>query len=413
MIVRKIMPEEIKRADEIFNLAFEFGMSEEHYAKSPEEVYKDYISREDSVFSEYCMEKWAAFEDDDKTMTSFLSALPYDVRFDGHCCRMLGIGGVSTLPQYRRNGGIRGCFEHMLKDGYRNGAVFSYLYPFSTGYYRQFGYELGCERARYTINLRSYKRFDVGGKCCLCEQQDNMTEEIKSIYHKVSGRYNMSGMRKKDYDFSFAAKANPAVSKVYTYVYFDEWGEAKAYMTFKKVLNESKGFNMVCSDFMFYDSTGLKGLLNHALAFASYYDCIVFSVPNDVKIANIISEWALYPQECCVFAGGMCRAVNVSRTLELAKYRGSGEIKIEVADSCIPENNGVFEVVFKDGTAQTVAKVTTSPDISMGVNWFSRYIIGAGSMSELEYTDGIKILASAEKLEKVFYSKPCAIWEGF
>lgn len=105
MIVRKIKPEEFQRTNELFGISFEFEVDN---SKTGEEKLRElselpFKGRHDIYFAE----RWAAFEDDDKTMMSFIVTTPYDMNFDGNICKMTGIGGVSTLPQYRRHGGIR------------------------------------------------------------------------------------------------------------------------------------------------------------------------------------------------------------------------------------------------------------------------------------------------------------------
>ena len=82
---------------------------------------------------------WAAFDEESGEMTSTVYVTDYQVQFDGGFYQMGGIGGVASLPQYRRAGGIRACFQRALPALYRAGYVFSYLYPFSTAYYRGSG----------------------------------------------------------------------------------------------------------------------------------------------------------------------------------------------------------------------------------------------------------------------------------
>lgn len=64
------------------------------------EILKDVRERPKGRGQRFYTEKWAAFEDDDQTMMGFMFTIPYVVNFDGHACKMNGIGGVSTLPQY-------------------------------------------------------------------------------------------------------------------------------------------------------------------------------------------------------------------------------------------------------------------------------------------------------------------------
>lgn len=83
---------------------------------------------------------------------------------------------------------IRGCFAHSLPSMYEEGYAFSYLYPFSSAFYRKFGYEMCGEQVLYEVNLQSYSRFDVGGYVVLAEG-DACFADIKRVYGGVCPRH--------------------------------------------------------------------------------------------------------------------------------------------------------------------------------------------------------------------------------
>ena len=100
MIVRKTALEEARRVNELFAVCFEMP-----YANCPADPEKDDATH------------WAAFDEDGEMMSTF-TVSDFTVQFDGSPCKMGGIGGVATLPQYRRRGGIRACFREALPDMY-------------------------------------------------------------------------------------------------------------------------------------------------------------------------------------------------------------------------------------------------------------------------------------------------------
>ena len=80
--------------------------------------------------------------------------------FDSRLYPMGGIGGVCTLPPYRRNGDIRMLFRVLCEEMKDKDIPFSYLYPFSHVYYRQYGYELVNIRQRVeapSADLKAYR----------------------------------------------------------------------------------------------------------------------------------------------------------------------------------------------------------------------------------------------------------------
>lgn len=409
MIIRKIKPEELKRTIELFSIAFEFGNDMD---KSAEEVFEEISqnpkSREDAHWSQ----RWAAFEDDDKTMMSYFIAQPFPVHFDGSIYTMTGIGGVASLPQYRRSGGIRGCFEAALPAMYQDGVTFSYLYPFSSAYYRKFGYEMGCERLQYHIRLDSLKPYAVNGRSFLVEQGNRMLPEIQQIYRVWQNKYNMM-IANEEYEFAWVGKSNPVKDQVFTYVYKSETGEPMGYMSVKQV-NESDGRNLQCTRFCYTCPEGLKGLLGVLIALGSDHAHVTFEVPADRDLTMIFPEWSMGAISLKKYWSGMVRVVNVETVLSGARYRGDGSLAIAITDKQIAENCDTFVVTFADGKATSVVKGDcASPDITMGINEFSRLIIGTCDADSLAYMDNVTVHTENPCISQVFYKKPNLIMEYF
>lgn len=116
---------------------------------------------------------------------------------------------------------------------------------------------------------------------------------------------------------------------------------------------------------------------------------------------------------------GMVRVINVQRVLEMARYIDSGRIVLEIWDESIPQNNGIFEVVFEDGRAVLVKKVSekTVPQAAMPVNEFSRLITGILRTEDIAFCDNIRLSENTPEMQKllgqVFYKKSCYLMEYF
>lgn len=420
MIIRKIRPEEYRRTNELFSLAFE---APNRNLKDSAEAIKEMTDHPENRQEEFWMERWAAFEDDDKTMMSFIVMVPYNVNFDGHVCKMSGIGGVSSLAQYRRHGGIRGCMEQMLRDTYEDGYAISYLFPFSDAYYRKFGYTRCGEIVNYSIDLRSIKPYNAGGSVNLLEH-GNLTNDIKKVYEDFKQGLNMMAEHDRSYDYEWADGANPASDGCYTYVYYSASGEPKGVMSFyKKILpnsipHEDEHLDLACRRFMFSDDEGFRGLLNHCLAFAAYYEHVTFRLPADFEVVSYINEWALYPSSRSMDFNGMVRVQDVKKVLEMARYQGDGVLSVKVHDRIITDNEGTFTVEFKDGRAISVKREEVEPDIELDIADFSRFIIGTHDIRQIgalaaALPEEIILNAPLAKIGKVFYRKPNFITEYF
>ena len=409
MIIRKIRPEEVKRTMELFSISFEFAND---MKKSAQEIFEEVSTTPQSREDYFWTERWAAFEDDDKTMMSYFIAQPFPVHFDGQIYTMTGIGGVATLPQYRRSGGIRKCFEAALPAMYDNNVTFSYLYPFSSVYYRKFGYEMGCEKLQYHIELSYLKTFDVTGKCHLVEPENLMLDDIKEVYRVWQNKYNMM-IANEDYEFAWVLDSNPVKNQEFTYVYKDENQKPLGYMTVKQV-NEADGRNVQCTRLCFTCVEGFKGLMNILKALGSDHRCATFDVPADVDLTLLLPEWSMGAVSQKRFWAGMVRVVNVEKVLAGTRYIGDGSISIAIKDAQIAANNTTFQVTFKDGACTNIIKDDSiNADICMGINEFSRLIIGTCDTASLAYMDNVTVHNSTATLDQVFYKKPNMIVEYF
>lgn len=410
MIARKIRPEEVQRTEELFSIAFDSVYQNDI---SPIELYQKYIENPISREQEHCLERFAAFEDDDVTMTSCFILQPFEIRFDGHNESMYGVGGVATLPQYRRKGGIRACFQKALPYLYEKGAVFSYLYPFSTAYYHKFGYELCSKRLLYTVALAHIPVFSVDGSCYLLETSTASAamEDIPYIYRVWQEKYNTMVLD-TPYDFNFIKTANPFKDQVFTYVYRSAKGEPLAYMTFCN-RREDDLRQMECSRFFYVNEEGLKGLLALAKSFESDYRRICFNLPSDLCLEHVLPEWSMGAVSCQLCRDGMIRVINVQKALQDASYRGSGSCILKIEDSFINENNRAFYIAFENGRCKKVLAVEKEPDAVLSVPAFSALLMGGYYPDDIAQFPGVQVNGNMESLKKVFYKKPVYITTYF
>lgn len=407
MIIRKIKPEEIKRTEELFSIAFECPSDN---CKSAAEVYEETLGGANRD-CKYWAERYAAFEDDNKTMMSYFCAKPYPVHFDGNHCKMTGIGGVATLPQYRRRGGIRACFEKALMDMYESGYEFSYLYPFSTAYYRKFGYELCCEKSTYTLDLSFLPNYKIDGFCELAESGSMHLSDVKSIQQAWQSRYNMM-VEMEDFDYLWLTESNPVKNQEFTYIYKDSAKIPKGYMTFKNE-DTPNGRTMNCSRFVYTDLEGFHGLLNLAKSFSSDHKYLIFSLPTDQYITALLPEWSMGAGSCRRTLGGMARVIHVEKVLRKARYLGTGTLRIAIQDPYIMENNQTFHIRFEDGRLTTLTRDHASADITLNIADFSRLIIGCLSADQISFLENAVLQTNPEDVGKVFYRKPIMITEYF
>lgn len=410
MIVRKIRKEECKRVRQFGTLAFEYPMTDSEL--SAEEMFQRIAEHPANRQELNWHSRWAAFEDDDKTMMSNFAAIPYRVVFDGHEVGMMGIGSVATLPQYRRRGGVRACFEKALPDMYDQGAAFSYLYPFSTVFYRKFGYEIGCERMRYTLKLSQLPPFEVAGSFHLLEPDVDLKQEIRSVYDAFSKRYNMMTID-GDIEYQWVDKADPFRDQVFTFLYRSADGMPKGVVTYKIVKENADSILDCGNQFWFVDREGLETLLHLVRRLMANHSHVRIYLPSDVELSAMLPELKFGALQCERATFGMVRVVDAQQVLRLARMRGDGELIIKLSDEQIQQNNGTFHVRFADGTVTSVERTETEADVTMTIQAFSRLICGCYDVQDWGWLSDVTLHCEPQKAAQVFYRKPMYITRYF
>lgn len=396
MTVRKVTPQEQQRVNELFSIAFELPLE-----SGPAEPNNDRLHF------------WPAYEDGTDEMMSTFTITDYNIHFDRNTCRMGGIGGVATLPQYRRMGGIRGCFQKALPDMYANGYDFSYLYPFSSAYYRKFGYENCVRRYSTSVMLSLLKPPAVDGCAKLADSARNdLKPAIRAVDEILESRYNMM-VRHSPEDYGWVDKCSPAAKQEFTYVYFAKDGAPKAYTTFRMTM-EGEERNLVCSRFAFVNAEGYNGLMHIFQSMAADHQFVKFQLPAVPTMGYLMPEWAMGAASWDLINAGMVRVINVESVLKQADYQGSGAVVLYILDPQIPENTGRFQVCFENGKALSVTRTEAPADAAMGINVFSALISGVSDLaSAMDYLPGLTVTGNQSALAKVFYSKPLMISDYF
>lgn len=416
MKIRIVKPQEEYLAQLVSSVAFEGPMDmlkakKEQEALTPEEIeakLNPKLPENPLPSDKYPSITWGAFSDDEKTITSVVTVPSFTARFNGHRCLLGGIGGVASLPHYRRGGGIRECMKAAIKDMNDKGYAFSYLYPFSRSYYRKFGYELCCERREYTIDFKSMKKFGVEGSVEMLLPGSDFSV-LTDIYNRHYEKFNLSVVR-RDYDKSLNER-NLLDEKRYIYVWRNKQGQAMGYMIFVK----TDGY-MDCTtnfwsnnDFVAIDAQAYMGLFDFAQGFAADYKGIKLYIPAGINITGILTDMDCLPYKSVY--PGMARVVNLKTVVEMAKSKGEGQLVLEISDPTAPWNEGRWLIELSK-SGNKVQKTDRAPDMIMDINSFSYLICGCGDFEDLQYMPAVKVI-NREMGKYLFYRQKTAVLDLF
>ena len=390
MEIRLTTPEEWARTEELFALAFRIPLSRSKPGEPDTHLH------------------WAAFDEDGRMMST-LTVPTYTMWFDGQPVRMGGIGGVATLPQYRRRGGIRGCFEALLPELYRRGYDFSYLYPFSSGFYRKFGYECCMHKQLITVALQALPTGCFTGTYRLAEPGNRLAEDFRAVDKIWERSWNMQVLHDRPEDYRWVGELDPAAGEDYAFVWYDETGAPAAYVRYCP-----EGDTLECSRFHFTTRQSFLALLGLLRGATTAQSKASFYLPESKAMRFLLPEWAWNAVSWQQINGGMVRVIRVQSVLEKARYIGSGQVTIAVTDPQIPENTGTYCVCFRDGRAQTVAGTDAAPDAALTIQAFSALISGVFSFEEgARWLPGVTRQQENPALNQVFYRKEMYIEEEF
>lgn len=396
MIIRRLNSNEMYKADLVDSVAFEGDINYDSKKAECLNAAPNHVCDCDIV--------WASL-DDDQNVAAKIEVVPLDVRFEGGVVKMGGIGGVATLPAFRRMGLIRECMRSALSEMNDSGYVLSSLYPFSRAYYRQFGYENFADICSWSVDFSALKKYpDVGGKIRLLLPEDDLSA-LDRVYAKAFADVNHSTVREKYRKSLVGAKRFS--EKRYVYVWYDDSDEPRGFMIFK---NDNGAMNCLSgwagNDFVFCDAAAFKALLNFASGmFAPRYHAIKFNLPDSIPLNIIISE--MNSVECSKRPNGMTRVVNVEKALKMCRCKGSGKLKLKISDGFCPWNDGVWSLAFSDGAENQTGRcgASESPDISLDIRSFTTLICGINQIADAPFMPDVEILNPTAPLENVFYKK--------
>lgn len=404
MIVRKIKEEEIIEARNISAVSFEWEHNTEGKTISQyvENLKKDPKNKEDKYF----MEKWAAFTDDGEMMSN-ICVLPYEINFDKNSVKMAGIGGVCTYPQHRKKGAIKQCLLKAFEEMYEKNFDFSYLYAFSEGFYGNLGYNRSTTCVEWNFDMKCLISGKYKGSFELYKSGEDISD-FQNVYKRFAERLNLMVYREK-FDWSILRESQPFKNSQFAFLYKDEKGIEKGYFIFKKT-KEEKNVILDIKEIVFDSYEDLKEMVLFLKTYSSDYNKIRFRAPKYYFLEGLCTDYQQSENSEKLVTNGMVRVINVKSVLEKAEYLGDGQLIIKIQDNQILNNNKVFTVKFKDNRCFEIEEDSDEkPDVEMSINVFSAAITGNYKTSDFPFIDGADVMCSYEKLQKVFYEKPCWI----
>ncbi|MCL2545407.1 MAG: GNAT family N-acetyltransferase, partial [Clostridia bacterium] len=321
----------------------------------------------------------AAFNDAGAMMGLF-HLIPYTVWYEGHQVGMGGIGGVATLPEYRRYGSIRAVFECGLREMYERGMVVSALYPFSYAYYRQFGYESAFLRRRLKIGLKEFAKFRSDESVSHWMPGEDAAP-LRAVYDRFARDTNMAVCRDEE-NWGWKLKDDPFETRRYTYLWRDAGGQPTSYVILRVEDIAQYVRRLHVQDFACREPGGTRGLFALLRNMSAAYETLIWEMPPWIDPNTLFDE--PYEAKQKIEPRGMARVINVGEALRLLRHpQAPGSYALGVRDAQLPDNDGVWRVEFGGGEARAKKVQAVEADWTLDIRAFTQLALGYHDVDSL------------------------------
>lgn len=313
----------------------------------------------------------------DGTLLSAMLQIPYNVRFAGETVRLLGIGGVVTDPCHRSEGHVRRLFEEALPRLYREGYVFSALYPFSHRFYRKFGYEPAEFWRNVEIPRASLRRDLVMADEIVRLLPGDDASPVKAVYEKYAADKHLALVRGDD-AWKGILQGTPWEHLKYAYI-MKKSGKAIAYWV-GTMHKEGWRCTLTLKDFAWTCPEGLEAIFAMIRRMNEVEGIVLHAQGGFDPRALVDEPYDVQWKEPC---DGMLRVMNVERALVLLSAPPlPGTLHIRVTDGQIPENNGVFALACDGYSLSVTREDNAEADMSCDIRGLSVLMAGGHSFDD-------------------------------
>ena len=389
MEIRLLNGEERFQARLIATVAFHMRMED------PEKA------RQESVQETH--QHWGAFHEHGTLMAHMINH-QFMSYLDGKAVRNGGIGAVSTLPEYRMEGGIREIFRKLIPHAYADGEVISTLYPFSHAFYRKFGYETVCWKNVYEFSPAVLKGYAFRGDAKLWKQGDSVSEWT-GLYDRFASSRNLA-IRRDDKRMADHLKGEYYKDRKFGYLLYDG-GNPIAYLIFQDIRHDPQAILEV-QDLAWDGPKGFQAILGFLARFSADYGTIRLFLPRDIELMALIRSPLAYEIRKTTEQNYMVRVINAVKALEAIRKPEGCRFVSRISDELIPENNGTWQV-----TCDGVHPSDQEPDLSVSEKALGQLVTGAVSLGEALYREDTAVIRNREMLDRVFVRKPILVEDHY
>lgn len=329
------------------------------------------------------------------------------------------IGGVASLPFARRQGAVRRLFVEMEHMAAREGWALGALYPFSTEYYRKFGYEATLRELSITVPMR---HLDSLAAAVAPEEQGSVelvegergVPELLAIYNDVARQHQLMPLREDAGYF----RTNPMEDRAYTCLWRDAQGEAQGYVTYH--LN-MESHNLDVREIGFLTPEALRGLLCYLRVYNKAKAVCFGSVPLDSPLLLALREYS--DMTATHRFSASYRLFDPVAVLRARQYpRQHGAFAMAIKGDTMEHCNATYVVEYANGSAEVDVLPNDVPAaLTLTREAAARLLLGGQTWTPfaLRFCPGVALgegeaaQSEVEDFLRAFGTTPTAMWDGF
>lgn len=301
-----------------------------------------------------------------------LHIIPLQCYIGNRVVEMGGINAVATWPEYRRKGIVKQLLQHSLKKMKEDGQVVSFLHPFSFGFYRKYGWELGFVNKEYSIPMESLKqvKWHAAGYVRRIEKDSPL---LQSIYSDYARKFNGMLIR-NDYWWKYRVFNE----KYQTAVSYNVDEKADGY-----IIYHVKNDVFTVEEIVYHSIEAKKVLFQFIANHDSMAIKVEMSVPENDALP-LLMENPNFRQELKPYF--MVRIVDVEAFLQQYPFREVEKMEsfsITVEDEFFQENEGIYQISTKQEVVKNSGRTKRDWNINCSIQMLSMVMLGYKRPEEL------------------------------
>jgi predicted acetyltransferase len=340
----------------------------------------------------------------DGRLVGGLIVIPMGQWFGGKSVPMLGAAGVTVTPEARGRGIARSLMRATFVEARADGVALSALYPATLTLYRLSGYELAGARFRYTARL---KDLPIGGRDHQVQPiNDADRDDVEGAY-RAWARVRNGALDRGDYIWRRVRA--PRDDGARGFLVRGEKG-VEGYLYATQRVRPAGGYDLVLTDFVALSAHAARSLLGLLADHRSTGELCVWhgGFPDPVLFEQPEMATTIELQEQF-----MLRVVHAEAALRARGFpKVDADVELEVADSELPDNNGRYRLVVREGSAEVTrgggGKLRL--DVRALATLYSGYLRASDLARAGRITGDAR---SLEALEALFAGPPPALGDFF